>query len=346
MTDKNDKLVIGIFVNEAAAKEVGSAIKEWDEWERKDLKLGAMAVMTIDPETGKLHSHEIGQRKTKKGMGWGTAIGAAVGILSGGIALIPAMIIGGAAGAGLGAMDHKSVGLSDEQHAALVQALKDGHAALAVMCDDFEVQPVIDKIESEGGDVSHYDLPAETVDAISTTADAQAAASEAIDEAVDEVADEAAEVSQAIQAEISDLGQENIDQISRLTAATGMNTFDAVKVHDAGIATASQLMAMAATPEGRKALSDETGVSTEHILNSAKKLDLMRVKGVGVKYATLLLAAGVDTVPELATRNAANLAAKCAEVNKAEQIVVDAPTEAVVADWVSQAKELPRMLYY
>ena len=97
---------------------------------------------------------------------------------------------------------------------------------------------------------------------------------------------------------------------------------------------------------GRKRTMCGHHVSTEHILKSAKKLDLMRVKGVGVKYATLLLAAGVDTVPELATRNAANLAAKCAEVNKAEQIVVDAPTEAVVADWVSQAKELPRMLYY
>jgi len=34
--------------------------------------------------------------------------------------------------------------------------------------------------------------------------------------------------------------------------------------------------------------------------------DLCRIDGVGSEYADLLEAAGVDTVPELAQRNAAN----------------------------------------
>ena len=92
--------------------------------------------------------------------------------------------------------------------------------------------------------------------------------------------------------------------------------------------------------------AEETCVSEERILYDAKKLDLMRIKGVGYKYATLLLAAGVDTVPELATRNPANLAKKCAEVNEAEQIAESLPSEEQVSDWVAQAKELLRMLYY
>ena len=96
----------------------------------------------------------------------------------------------------------------------------------------------------------------------------------------------------------------------------------------------------------RRAISEATGLAPEVVLYNAKKLDLMRVDGVGQKYATLLLAAGVDTVPELATRNAANLTKKCAEVNEAEGIVEDLPSEESVSDWVGQAKDLPRMLFY
>ena len=97
--NKNDQLVVGLFPTADGAKAAGNDIKEWDEWDNKDIKLGAMAILTINPETGKIHSDEIGQRTAKKGLGWGTAIGAAVGILSGGLGLIPGMVIGGAAGA-------------------------------------------------------------------------------------------------------------------------------------------------------------------------------------------------------------------------------------------------------
>ena len=44
--------------------------------------------------------------------------------------------------------------------------------------------------------------------------------------------------------------------------------------------------------------------------------DLFRIKGVGEEYSDLLEEAGVDTVAELATRNADNLHAKILEINK------------------------------
>ena len=347
MTNKNDKLVVGLFVNEAAAKAAGKDIKEWDEWDRKDIELGAMAALTIDRETGKLHSDEIGERTTKKGLGWGTAIGATVGILTGGIALIPGMIIGGAAGAGLGALNHKSVGITDEQNAKLIEALKHGGAALAVMADDFEVEAVVAKMAEEGGDVAHYELPDETAEAITAAAAAQVAAGEAVDEVADEVDDlEIVEASKAVAVEAPNLEPEHAQHVSKIVAATGMSAADAAKLHDAGVEKVSNFLAMAATPDGRAQLSEETGIDSDIILYEAKKLDLMRIKGVGHKYASLLLAAGVDTVPELATRNPANLTKKCAEVNETEQIVESLPSEEQVSDWVAQAKELPRMLYY
>ena len=60
----------------------------------------------------------------------------------------------------------------------------------------------------------------------------------------------------------------------------------------------------------------------------------------------LLLAAGVETVPDLARRNGANLTLKLADVNESEKICEELPSEEMVADWVAQAKELPKMITY
>ena len=74
--------------------------------------------------------------------------------------------------------------------------------------------------------------------------------------------------------------------------------------------------------------------------------DLFRINGVAGQYAELLEAAGVDTVVELATRNAANLAAKMAEVNKEKNLTNRAPSEAEVGRWIEEAKALPRHVSY
>jgi len=62
------------------------------------------------------------------------------------------------------------------------------------------------------------------------------------------------------------------------------------------------------------------------------------------QYADLLECAGVDTVPELAQRNAGNLQAKMAEVNEEKKLVRKVPTGSQVEDWVAQAKVLPRVV--
>ena len=74
--------------------------------------------------------------------------------------------------------------------------------------------------------------------------------------------------------------------------------------------------------------------------------DLYRIKGVGSEFAELLEASGVDTVPELAQRNAENLATKMIEVNDAKSLTRRVPTGADVEKWVAEAKTLPRMLEY
>ena len=344
MANKNDQLVVGLFANPDAAKDAADAIKAWDHKDH-DVKLGAIAVITYDHKKDKLHYDEIGQRGTKRGAGWGTALGAAVGILSGGIALIPGMLAGAAAGGALGALNHRSLGMTDEQNDELMATLKSGGAGLGIMADDFEVDPVIAQLAGAGADVSHYRVEAEVAEAITVAAAAQAAASEVVDEVTD-AADEVVEAARSVTMDAPDLDDESAAAVSKIVAATGMSVGEAAKLYDTGIMKASELLEVAALPDGREAISEATGLDQEAVLHSAKRLDLMRVKGVGVKYAALLLASGVDTVPELATRNPANLAAKLDSVNKAEGITESVPSEKETADWVAQAKDMPRMLFY
>mgnify|MGYP006180201969 CR=1 FL=1 len=114
----------------------------------------------------------------------------------------------------------------------------------------------------------------------------------------------------------------------------------------AGIADTDTLLAATRKASQRKALAEKTGLSARQVLRFANMVDLYRVKGIGSEYADLLEAAGVDTVPELAQRRVDNLTAAMAKVNEEKKLVRRVPTEAEVAQWVAQAKELPRMIEY
>lgn len=118
------------------------------------------------------------------------------------------------------------------------------------------------------------------------------------------------------------------------------------KLQEAGIDSTETLLEKCATPAGRTALADSSGISGKLILKWANRADLSRVKGIGTQYADLLELSGVDTVPELARRVPANLLKAMTEANEQRNAVNRLPTIGQVEDWVSQAKELPRVMTY
>lgn len=126
----------------------------------------------------------------------------------------------------------------------------------------------------------------------------------------------------------------------------GIGPVTGEKFRAAGVKDTDTLLAKAATAAARKALAEATGLSAAQVLKFANMADLYRVKGVGSEFSELLEAAGVDTVPELARRNAANLAAAMAELNASKKLAGRAPTEKEVAGWIEHAKSLPRALEY
>lgn len=118
------------------------------------------------------------------------------------------------------------------------------------------------------------------------------------------------------------------------------------KLRAAGIADTDALLSACKTPAQRKELAEKTGISDTHVLKWANMVDLYRVKGIGSEFSELLEAAGVDTVPELAQRNAENLAAKMVEVNDAKSLTRRVPNATEIAGWVEHAKTLGRALEY
>jgi predicted flap endonuclease-1-like 5' DNA nuclease len=134
--------------------------------------------------------------------------------------------------------------------------------------------------------------------------------------------------------------------MAKIIDIEGIGPAYASKLQAAAIATTEALLKAGATPKGRKELAEKTGISGDLILEWVNHSDLYRIKGVGSEYSDLLEEAGVDTVVELAHRNAQNLLEKMTEVNSRKNLVRRLPTAGMVAKWIEQAKALPRAVEY
>ncbi len=125
----------------------------------------------------------------------------------------------------------------------------------------------------------------------------------------------------------------NIKEIEGIGPAIG------TKLEKAGITTTEALLKEGASKSGRKAMAEESGLSESQVLEFVNMSDLMRVKGVGGEFSELLHAAGVDTLKELRTRNAANLHAALEETNAKKKLTRRVPSLEMVEDYIAQAKE-------
>ncbi len=132
----------------------------------------------------------------------------------------------------------------------------------------------------------------------------------------------------------------------RIDAIEGIGPAYAEKLKAAGITTVQVLLKKGATPQGRKALAEETGISPQLILKWVNMADLFRIPGIGTQYAELLEAAGVDTVKELRHRNPENLWNKMKEINNEKKLVRQLPSLKQVEAWVAYAKQLEPAVSY
>lgn len=126
----------------------------------------------------------------------------------------------------------------------------------------------------------------------------------------------------------------------------GIGPAYATKLNAAGINTTDDLLSKGGTKAGRKALADASGIDEGKILTWVNHSDLHRIDGIAGQISELMEAAGVDTVKELATRNAANLATKMQEVNDAKNLSGRVPGAEQLQKMIDQAKTLEQKVFH
>ncbi len=118
------------------------------------------------------------------------------------------------------------------------------------------------------------------------------------------------------------------------------------KLEEHGINSVETLLDAGSSRKGREELASKSEISPKLILRWVNHADLFRIKGIASQFAELLEASGVDTVMALAQRNAANLHPKLVEVNGEKKLVRQVPAQSQIEDFITQAKELPRVVEY
>ena len=126
----------------------------------------------------------------------------------------------------------------------------------------------------------------------------------------------------------------------------GIGEVYARKLLEVGVPSTEALLETGATPQGREALSEKTGIGHGLILKWVNRADLFRVRGIGEQYSDLLAAAGVETALELAQRVPEHLHQKLVETNRSSRLVRHMPSLERVAEWVEQAGQLTRVVSY
>ena len=130
--------------------------------------------------------------------------------------------------------------------------------------------------------------------------------------------------------------------MSKIIDVEGIGETFAGRLGEVGIHTDVNLLERGSSRAGRAKIAGESGISEKLILRWVNHVNLFRINGVQAQYAELLEAAGVDSVPELARRNPANLMSQMAKVNDEKHLVRKLPSEEQISGWIDQAKSLPR----
>jgi hypothetical protein len=150
----NRQLVLAVFPDELAADSAAVALKD------SGIADGdAVGILALDAD-GKLKQDKVGAHSTGKG----ATIGGVIAVL--GPALLGPAVLAGAA---VGALHHKNLGLSDADKARLTVELNAGKAAVAVMAHYDTAPAISDRLTQLGGASEHHELSDDAVKAAGAT---------------------------------------------------------------------------------------------------------------------------------------------------------------------------------
>ena len=100
------------------------------------------------------------------------------------------------------------------------------------------------------------------------------------------------------------------------------------------------LFALLMTKSGRAAFVKKYKAKEADVDFLAHELELMQIRGIGPKAATLLLKSGVENVKALSKAHAGDLLETLLRTNRELNITGVQPDLAVVTDWIENAKKV------
>lgn len=127
--------------------------------------------------------------------------------------------------------------------------------------------------------------------------------------------------------------------MTTIADVAGIDRRSAIRLRKAGIKTAEALMARTRGPERLVSLSEQTGIDADALLDITKTVELMGLDGVGSRYCTLLKAAGIHTVEDLAGHSPQEILENLEAANHRIRLVRRLPNLDYVESWVRQARE-------
>lgn len=116
------------------------------------------------------------------------------------------------------------------------------------------------------------------------------------------------------------------------------------KILVVGIKNSEEFLEICKNKKGRSTLSEITAIAVSSIEDWTMKADVMRVKGIGIKYCTLLREFNIKTLKDLKKENAYSLSKKIIEANKRLKLSKINPSIMVTKRWVEEAKNLEVIL--
>ncbi|MFX0097701.1 MAG: DUF4332 domain-containing protein [Candidatus Hodarchaeota archaeon] len=118
------------------------------------------------------------------------------------------------------------------------------------------------------------------------------------------------------------------------------------KLEAEGIRNVEQILEVGRTKNGRKKLSERTGIPLDAILEFVKLSDLARIPGIKSIRARLYYDAGIDSVEKMASWNPKELREMLVEFVKRTQFEGIAPLPKEAEFSVKKAKELQKIVEY
>ena len=144
------QLVLAVFPDEFAADSAAAALKD------SGIADGdAIGILALDAD-GKLNQDKVGTHSKTKG----AAIGGVIAVFS--TALLGPAVLTGVA---VGAIHHKSLGLSDADKARLTVELNEGKAAVGAMAHYDTAPAISDRLTQLGGTPERHELTDEAMEA-------------------------------------------------------------------------------------------------------------------------------------------------------------------------------------